>query len=90
VGKIAVGVIFNNMAPYFECQINKNALLQIVFWRFCPLGAFGFPLPVDSIFHKHYGYGCFRLFNADINQRRSENYLLCSCQEAEIICLEAK
>jgi len=27
------------MALYFECQINKNALLQNVFWRFCPLDA---------------------------------------------------
>jgi len=26
------------MALYFECQINKNVLLQAVFWRFCPLG----------------------------------------------------
>jgi len=27
-----------NMAMYFECRININALLQTVFWRFCPLG----------------------------------------------------
>jgi len=26
-----------NMALYFECRINKNTLLQTVFWRFCPL-----------------------------------------------------
>jgi len=28
----------SHMALYFECRINENALLQIVFWRFCPLG----------------------------------------------------
>jgi len=37
VGKIAkkssLECIFDNMALYFECQIN-----QTVFWRFCPLG----------------------------------------------------
>jgi len=36
VGKI--NTIWHNMALYFECRINKNALLQTVFWRFCPLG----------------------------------------------------
>jgi len=30
--------IFDNMALYFVCRINKSALLQAVFWRFCPLG----------------------------------------------------
>jgi len=29
--------IFENMALYFKCWINKNALFDIVFWRFCPL-----------------------------------------------------
>jgi len=32
--------ISDNMALYFACRINKNALLQIVFFRrFCPLGS---------------------------------------------------
>jgi len=31
-------VFFDNMALYFECRNNKNALLQTFFWRFCPLG----------------------------------------------------
>jgi len=30
--------IFDNMALYFEYQIDENALLQTIFWRFCPLG----------------------------------------------------
>jgi len=28
----------DNMALYFEYQINKSALFQTVFWPFCPLG----------------------------------------------------
>jgi len=28
------------MALHFECRINKNALLQTDFWRFCPRGYF--------------------------------------------------
>jgi len=27
------------MALYFECRINKNALLRLLFQRFCPLGS---------------------------------------------------
>jgi len=42
VGKIAekaVGRIFDNMALYFECRINKNLTpSDCFFWRFCPLG----------------------------------------------------
>jgi len=30
--------IFDNMALYNECQINKKALFRTVFWRFCTLG----------------------------------------------------
>jgi len=32
--KQSVGVY---MALYFECGIDKNSLLQTVFWQFCPL-----------------------------------------------------
>jgi len=39
--------MFDNMTLYFECRIecriNKNALLQTVWW-FCPLGRIWFPL----------------------------------------------
>jgi len=45
VGKIAeeaVECILDNMALYFDCRTNKNALLQTVFWRFCPLGLLKF------------------------------------------------
>jgi len=41
VGKNAEKVckcIFDNMARYFECQINKNALLQTVFLAILPTG----------------------------------------------------
>jgi len=37
--KQSIRVYFNNMALCFECQIIKNAPLQTVFWRFCPLSA---------------------------------------------------
>jgi len=32
--------IFDNMALYFQCRINKNALLQTVFLAILPLGYF--------------------------------------------------
>jgi len=36
----SVGVYFDNMALYLGCRINKNALLQTVFfWFFSPLGS---------------------------------------------------
>jgi len=39
VGKIAEKAVCRSvLALYFECRINKNALLQTVFWWFCPLG----------------------------------------------------
>jgi len=38
--------IFDNMALYFECRINKNVPLQTVFWRFYPLG-------IDYIFSSY-------------------------------------
>jgi len=59
VGKIAEkaacrGVFLNNMALYFEFQINKNALLQTVFLailRFCSLGI-SFSLSLTRLFRK--------------------------------------
>jgi len=38
VGKIAKN-IFDNMVLYFEYRINKNTILQTVFWGFCQLGS---------------------------------------------------
>jgi len=43
VGKIAEravyrNVFFNNIALYFECRINKNVLLHIVFLAIFPTG----------------------------------------------------
>jgi len=34
------------IAMYFECGINKNALPQTVFWRFCPLDNNTTPKPI--------------------------------------------
>jgi len=40
VGKIDEKAVCwsDNMTLYLPCRINKNALLQLFFWRFCPLG----------------------------------------------------
>jgi len=40
------------MAQYFECELTKNALLQTVFWQFCPLGYnLGHNLLTSILFH---------------------------------------
>jgi len=33
--------IFDNMARYFDCRINKTHFYRLLFRRFCPLGSFG-------------------------------------------------
>jgi len=37
VGVLAA-LLLREEALYFECRINKNALLHTFIWRFCPLG----------------------------------------------------
>jgi len=53
--------IFDNMALYFDCRINQNALLQTVFWRFCLLG-----MIIKKVYQKNYLATCTHNYSTQL------------------------